>query len=323
MVPGLIALLQALTLGVSGPASSPELMPLHLAAAEGGFTREGLAVTLMPTRGPVEAAELLARGQADLVATSLWAVLHFGPRSAPQAPRLVVALTAAPPVVLLASTATLAPVETVRDLAGRRVAAAAPGTAEQAWLAALLRAVGIPLSRVELLSLGPAGAADAMRRGEVDAALLDEPYASFLLEEARARILADLRSPAAVERALGFPTVHMAVFARADRPPSALVRQAFVRAVLAAEQRVADAAAPALRVRLPRAVVGSEAAFARRLATARTLYLPGGLVTPAQLRRTLELLRAHRPLPMATERLRAEDLLALMPLSPAPGAPGR
>jgi NitT/TauT family transport system substrate-binding protein len=323
MWPGLIALLQVLRLAVSGPPTSPELLPLHLAAAEGGFAREGLAVTLMPTRGPVEAAEVLARGQADLAATSLPAVLAVGPPPARQAPRLLVALTAAPPVVLLVSTATLAPIDTVGDLAGRRVAVAAPGTPEQAWLAALMRAAGTPLSRVELLSLGPAGAADALGRGEVDAALLEEPYAGFLLESARARVLVDFRSPAAVARALGTATVHMAVFARAERPPSAPVRHALARAVLAAERRLAEAPAPVLAARLPRAVVGSAEAFTRRLATARALYLPGGVVTAAQLRRTLELLRAHRPLPAASERLRAEDLLELLPLTVAPETPGR
>lgn len=323
MLPGLIALLQALTLAVSGPPSSPELWPLHLAAAEGEFARQGLAVTLTLTRGPVEAAEVLARGEADLVATSLAAVLHFGPRTARQGPRLVVGLTAAPPVVLLVSTGALAPINRVGDLAGRRVALVAPGSAEQAWLVALLAATRTPPNRVELLSLGPGGAASALGRGEVEAALLEEPYASFLLESDRARILVDLRGPAAVARTLGTPTLHMAVFARADRCPPMPALQAFARAVLTAERRLAEAPVHDLAARLPPAVAGSEEAFARRLGTARTLYLPGGSVTRAQLRRTLELLRTHRPFPATLEGPRVEDLLERMPLSPVPAAPER
>jgi len=94
---GTVILAQALTLAVSGPTSSPEYLPLRVADAEGYFAKEGLALTLKTTRAEPGAAEALAQGQADLVATSLDAMLRFGPRSAKQAPRLVLGLTAAPP----------------------------------------------------------------------------------------------------------------------------------------------------------------------------------------------------------------------------------
>ena len=50
---GLILLLQSLTIAVSGPATSPEYLPLRVAQAEGYFAREGLAVTLKTTRAEV------------------------------------------------------------------------------------------------------------------------------------------------------------------------------------------------------------------------------------------------------------------------------
>src|ERR687887_271776 len=92
---------QALTLAVSGPPTSSEYLPLRVAEAEGYFAREGLAVTLKTTRAEPGAAEALAQGQADLAATSLEAILRFGPRTSKQAPRLVLGLTAAPLVGLL------------------------------------------------------------------------------------------------------------------------------------------------------------------------------------------------------------------------------
>jgi len=98
---GLIVLLQALTLAVSGPPTSSEYLPIRVAEAEGHFAREGLTVTIRTTRAESGAAEALAQGQVDLAATTLEAVLRFGPRSATQAPRLVFGLTAAPPVALV------------------------------------------------------------------------------------------------------------------------------------------------------------------------------------------------------------------------------
>ena len=126
-MPGVIVLLQALTLVVSGPATSPEYLPLRVAEAEGHFTREGLAVTLQTTRGEPGAAEALTQGQADLVATSLEAVLRFGPRRASQRPRLVLGLTAAPPVILLVADAHKTVVRSIEDLPGTRVALSTPG----------------------------------------------------------------------------------------------------------------------------------------------------------------------------------------------------
>src|SRR5436309_1379062 len=100
---GLIVLLQTLTLAVSGPATSSEYLPIRVAEAEGYFAREGLEVTIRTTRAESGAAEALAQGQADLTATTLEALLRFGPRGAGQTPRLVFGLTAAPPFAVPAA----------------------------------------------------------------------------------------------------------------------------------------------------------------------------------------------------------------------------
>src|SRR5690242_19337382 len=57
-----VILLQALTVAVSGPATSLEYLPLRVAHAEGYFAREGLDVTLKTTRGEPGAAEALTQG---------------------------------------------------------------------------------------------------------------------------------------------------------------------------------------------------------------------------------------------------------------------
>ncbi len=292
----LIVLLQALTLAVSGPATSPEYLPIWVAAADGHFDRQGLKVTLRATRSEVGAAEALAQGQADLVATSLEALLRFGAREG-QSPRLLLGLTAAPPVALAVESTHAGRVRGVRDLAGLRLGLSAPGVAEHSWLTVLLARSGLTPVQVHVISVGTQGLGRALFSGEVHAAMLPDPIASQLIAEQRATLIADLRTPAAAQRAIGFPTVSAAVFVRAERRPGERELAAFTRAILAAEERLAGGQADELAARLPRNVVGSREEFAARIEQARGLYLPEGRVTADQLEATAEFLRDQLPLP--------------------------
>jgi len=310
---GVILLLQTLTVVVSGPATSPEYLPLRVAEAEGYFAREGLAVTLKTTRAEPGAAEALAQGQADLAATSLEAILRFGPRLASQAPRLVLGLTAAPPVILLVADSHRTIVRSIEDLPGTRVGVSTPGAPEQAWFAWLLARSGISVAQMWMVSRGERGVVQAVESGDVHAALVQEPAASRLIAGGQARALVDLSSPAAVRLAVGAPTVNAAVFMRSDRRPRDRDLTAFARAVLAAQRRIAEGDGDALAAKLPRAVTAGPDTFDARLAASRDIYLPDGVVTVEQVRETLILIRAHLPLPVSARVPRPEDLVQIEP----------
>lgn len=311
---GLIVLLQALTVVMSGPATSPEYLPLRVAEAEGYFARENLAVTLRMTRAEPGAAEALAQGQADLAATSLDAILRFGPRAGSQSARLVFGLTAAPPVVLVVPASQTSLVKSIESLPGTRVGLSAPGAPEQAWFAWLLAKWGLSVADVWIVSHGSRGLASAMETGDVHAGLMHEPQATRLLGGGEALVLADLRTPGAVKDALGALTVNAAVFMRADRRVSDQNLQAFARAMLAAERRIAAATPQALAARLARSVTVPADDFETRLAATRGTYLTNGLVSAEQLQETLSLIRAHRPMPATARLPRPEDMLHLAPL---------
>jgi len=172
---GLIVLLQALSLAVSGPPTSPEYLPIRVAEAEGHFAREGLTVTIKTTRAESGAAEALAQGQVDLAATTLEAVLRFGPRAATQAPRLVFGLTAAPPVALVVGGPHFATVRSIEDLSAMRVGVTTPGAPEHAWFGWLLARAGLSVAQVRVSSLGARGLVSALDAGEIHAALVHEP----------------------------------------------------------------------------------------------------------------------------------------------------
>jgi hypothetical protein len=141
------------------------------------------------------------------------------------------------------------------------------------------------------------------------------------MTDGRARLLADLRTPEAVVAALGGPTVNAAIFGRADGRVADAHLAAFLRALLAAEERIRTATADTLAARLPGAVVGAGEDFPARLEAARGLYLPGGDVTSAALRETIAIIRDHMPLPTTLKVPRPDDLLHLEPLRRASRAP--
>jgi NitT/TauT family transport system substrate-binding protein len=290
---GVILLLQSLVLAIAGPVTSPEYLPLRVAEAEGLFTREGLNVVVRTTRAEPGAAEALVQGQADLVATSLDAMLRFGPRAANQAPRLVLGLTAAPPVALLVPTSQAEIVKTLNDLG-------------------LLARSGLSVAQMWVVSYGSRGLVTAVESGDVHSGLVHEPAASRLVADGQARVLVDLRTPAAVARAIGTPTVHAAVFVRADRRPRDRDLGAFARAVLAAAERIGTATAEDLAKHLGKRIGSDD--FPARLETTRRIYLTDGMVTADQLRETLALIRAHQPLPVTSRVPPPEELLHVEPL---------
>jgi NitT/TauT family transport system substrate-binding protein len=315
---GLILLLQTLTIAVSGPPTSAEYLPLRVAAAQGYFAREGLAVTLKTTRAEVGAAEALAQAQTDLAATSLEAILRFGTRAVTQAPRMVFGLTAAPPVALLLGAPLDGTIRSIDQLAGLRVGIAAPGDPAHTWLVALFARSRLSIAQVETVSLGERGLVSAIEKGDVQAGIVEEPAASQLVIDHGAKVLGDLRTPAAVERALGAVTVNAGVFMRLDRKPADRDLAALSRALVAAERLIATSDAETLAARLPKSVVGVPEEFARRLEAARTIYLPGGMVTVSQLRASIAVARGHLPFAPSLRIPRPEDLV----YTPAVTRPG-
>jgi NitT/TauT family transport system substrate-binding protein len=313
-MPGLIVLLQALTLAVSGPATSPEYLAIRVAEAEGYFAREGLDVTVRTTRAESGAAEALAQGQVDLSATTLEALLRFGPRAPDQAPRLVFGLTAAPPFAVLVAAAHAGSVRSVEDLEGLRVGVTTPGAPELVWFAWLLARSGVSIAQLQLTSLGGRGLVSAIDGGEIHAALVQEPMATRLLDEGRAMLLADFRTRATVAKALGAQTVSAAVFVRADRRPADVHLAAFARALLDAQERIRAASAEDLSARLPNRAAGDQEEFQARLEAARACQLPDGLVSAEELRQTIGIIRAHTPLPAVLRIPRPEAMLHLEPL---------
>ena len=69
----------------------------------------------------------------------------------------------------------------------------------------------------------------------------------------------------------------------------------------------------ALAEQLTPATVGVTDEFVRRMEAATRIYLPDGVVTAERLAATIELVRAHLPVPVSLKVPPAEELLLMGP----------
>lgn len=307
----MILLAQALTLAVSGPSTSIAYLPIRVAQADGYFTREGLAVTVRPMSNPVQAAEALLEGNADLAATTLETIARRATGPSGSQVRLAFGLTAAPAAALLGSVGQPDSPRSVADLARRTIAIGAPGP-DETWLGAVLARASLDARTTRIVSKGERNLVRALETGEVAGALIPEPSVRQMLAAGRATLLADLRTPRAAAEALNAQTVDAAVFARADRLPSPATLAAVARALLAAEQRIATGDPAELAPRLPGGITARTEEFADRAAAAGEAYLPKGEVSVERVRAMLEVTRRRIALPLI-ERLPRPSELVIAP----------
>ncbi len=295
-----LGLWAAITIAVAGPATSPEYLPLFVAQSEGYFAQEKIEVTLRIERSESDAAQAMARGRADIAATSLDAAYRVGHVKG-ALPPLLFGLTAAPPVAILVSPSHKETVRSPRDLRGQAVGLPGVGTPEQAMLTTILSGAGVKIHDVPLRSFSNRALAGALEQGKVAAAVMADPWVTRLVEEKIATILVDLRTGSDAARWLGAETVHAALFLRADSAVGEQDLVALAKALLRAVARVSNAPAETLAAGLPASVIGQPGDFALRVAGARQSYLPRGRVTEGMLKASLRQTRERAEMPAAVK----------------------
>src|SRR5690606_11022266 len=154
--------------------------PYEVTRFHGFFEKEGLDVELVYTRGGNAAMQALVGGAVDYAATSFdVAVQAFANGAAIRR----FATTGRLPLFALA----VAPgqVETITDikqLENTTVGVSALGNADHTLLLFLLGKAGADISTIDFAALGP-NLFEALRRGQVDAGMVQEPALSLILAD--------------------------------------------------------------------------------------------------------------------------------------------
>ena len=188
------------------------VVPYEATRAAGFFAEEGLDVELVYTRGGGAALQALNGGAVDYAATSFDAALNAYANGA-QIKRF--ATTGRLPLFALASSPRNADeIRAVEDLRGTTIGVAALGTADHALALFLLKQAGVPADEVEFATLGT-NLYHALRLGQVDAGMVQEPSLSMLTEQG-ANMLMNGMDLEDAERYLGGAYEFMGVSVRSD-----------------------------------------------------------------------------------------------------------
>ena len=303
----------ALTVAVGGPAEDPAYLPVHAAVALGTFEAEGVKVTLKRAKHPTGAVTALRDRQAGIAVTTLdEAIRGAWARRLPV--QVLAAHVRAPAVALLVASAARDVVRRVEDLRGKAVGIPGPGTTGHLLLVTLLRGARVEPWQIDTRSVGSRTLLAQLGAGDLAAAMVEEPWASRLVDAGRASVLVDFRRPAEVERLLGGPfyeVVSVAATALEDdaketpkagadarkgtpprvEPPPEAVLAAYARGLARVQAWLAATPPPVVAERLPPTLVGDRPRFEARLGAQQTAYAGAGEATREGIEATLRVLR--------------------------------
>ncbi len=188
------------------------VVPYEFTRAQGLFAAEGLEVELVYTRGGSAAMQALIGGAVDYAATSFDVAVQAFARGAPI--RRFATTGRLPLFALATAPARAAAIQQLADLASRTVGVSALGNADHTMLLFLLTRAGVDPQTVRFAVLGP-NLFEALRRGQVDAGMVQEPALTLLLREG-GRVLFNAMDIDQARRVLGGAYEFMGVAYRAE-----------------------------------------------------------------------------------------------------------
>ena len=242
---GLAALAGGLTLAGCGDRTGPPrlrlafcgqllcVVPYEVTRARGHFAAQGLDIELVYTRGGNAAMQALVGGSVDYAGTSFDVALQAVAHGA--SIRRFASTGRLPLFALATAPARRDAIERVADLENRTVAISGLGNADHALLLFLLDRAGVEAARVRFATIGT-NVFDALRIGQVDAAMLQEP-ALTLIVAAGGRALVNFMDIDEAERHLGGPYEFMGVAVRTAERDERLAEMRRLAAALEAGLR--------------------------------------------------------------------------------------
>lgn len=276
-------------------------LPLDIAVAKGFFTDEGLDPEITQLNGGTAAAQALLAEQVDFSLNSIDHAFKAAVQGKDNL-RMIVLLNQTPGMVLVVDSRLREKVKNISDLKGMTLGVTSKGSATHMVLASLLSKSGVNPDNVNIINAGSATFPPALENGQIAGGIALEPFASFLVEQGKAFILADLNTLKDTERFFGGPYNQAGVMTRQDmieRRPD-LVQKIVTIHVRALKwiqahtpQEIADA--------LPIEVVGTDKVrYVKTLEKLREFYSHDGIVKPQGVENVYNSMIASGSLPSNT-----------------------
>lgn len=272
-------------------------LPTVLAQQLHAFEAAGVDVELINVKGGSTALAAVLGGSADVVSGYYDHCIDIVPKG--KSLRAFVAYDRYPGLALIVSPKAAGAIQSIKDLAGKKVGVTAPGSSTDFFLKYALHKNGVPADKVAVIGVGiDATAVAAMEQGQIDAAVMLDPAITAL--QARhpdLRILADTRKADDT----------MALFG-GDYPGGVLYAQAsWIEAHPDVTQKLADAmvatlvwlhghSAEDVLAKMPKEVVGEDRAlYLAALKNALPMYSATGLMDPKGAQAVLDVFAQSVP----------------------------
>lgn len=156
-----------------------DLAPFHLAIQEGFFEEEGLRVEFVQAPSGGESVGKLVAGEVDISYSSYTPFFLAESKGAGRDKggiKLVADASSAGPDSCVVVALPNSEVKSVKDMAGKRVAVTATGTISDLLVMSTLKTNGVDHRSIEWVKTPFPETADALKRGDVDAAFATEPF---------------------------------------------------------------------------------------------------------------------------------------------------
>ncbi|MCS6910770.1 MAG: ABC transporter substrate-binding protein [Anaerolineales bacterium] len=200
--------------------------PLYLAIERGYFAAEGITLELTPIQSGNDAIVQLAAGNFDVALgganAGLFNAVHKGLKFQIVAPLHSERPPLTTPLIISAKNDTI---KTVADLKGKKVAVNALGAGTEYWLNEALKTGGLTMADIQLEAMPFANIAAALDSGQIDAAVMSEPFVTTAADKGLVKILKN-------DYINGFTATYVFMSALATERPE--VARGFLRAYIKA-----------------------------------------------------------------------------------------
>jgi NitT/TauT family transport system substrate-binding protein len=271
-------------------------LPVILAKQLGYFRDEGLDVTIAAFSGGSKALEAMLGGSTDMVAGAYSNTITMAAKG--QKLVTIAAQVECPGWIFGVSKKNADKVKSPADLKGMRIGVSAPGSSTHMVVNYILHKAGLKPDDVSIIGVGQAaGAVAAVRAGQIDALIVNDPVATVLVDGGDLRPLAEMRTAEGNKRVFGADYPESSIYATkafVDRNPRTV--QAVADAIVRAEHWIAKATPQQVVDNVPAEyLVDNKQLYAKAFESSRRCISQTGVVSEDGARTVRDVLAAFDP----------------------------
>jgi NitT/TauT family transport system substrate-binding protein len=237
-------------------------LPTILAQQLGEYQKAGVEVEIVNFKGGSQSLTAVLGGSADVVSGYYDHCVNLAAKN--QAMQAFVVYDRFPGLVLVVSPKQTGKINSVKDLAGKKVGVTAPGSSTDFFLKYLLSKAGVDANSVGVVGVGlDATAVAAQEQGMVDAAVMLDPAVSLLQNKYKdVKILSDTRSQHDTLQVFGGEYPGGALYTRAEWIAShEKETQQLTNAIMATLKWIHSHSAEEIMAKMPADMVGADKAL--------------------------------------------------------------